>query len=113
MNSSSSSWVVRTGKADEMKDRIARYKEVVASSSATISRPPIRNDGEAIVELNEVSVSYHERKVSIPCPALSIAGYTFLRYCKTPTGRCERAKGGTSRDQTVRSRGFVRLYPAY
>ncbi|KAF9650289.1 P-loop containing nucleoside triphosphate hydrolase protein [Thelephora ganbajun] len=63
-NSSSSSWVVRTGKADEMKDRIARYQEGVStSSSAGISQPPIKKDGEVLVELKDVNVSYHERKI--------------------------------------------------
>ena len=66
MNTSSSSWVVRTGKVDEMKDRIARYQEEAsASASATISRSLIKDDGEVLVELNDVNVSYHERKVSI------------------------------------------------
>lgn len=62
----SSSWVVRTGKADEMKDRIAQYREGVAAlSSVTISRPPVKSGGEVLVKLKDVNVSYHERKVSI------------------------------------------------
>jgi len=65
-NSSSSSWAVRTGRADEMKDRIARYQaEVSVSSSTAVSQSLIRSDGEVLVELKDVNVNYHERKVSV------------------------------------------------
>lgn len=72
-NSSSSIWTVRTGEADEMKGVIARYRaEVSASSSMPVSQPPVRNDGDVLVELKGVSVSYHERKASIS--GLPLAG---------------------------------------
>jgi hypothetical protein len=101
-DSRSSSWVVRTGKADEMKERIARYQaEMSVSSSAAVAQPSIRHDGEVLVELKDVNVSYHERKVSIPGFGLSITGHKFLRYCKTRAGRCVQVRGGTFRDQTV------------
>ena len=65
-NPSSGSWVVRTGNAAEMKDRIDRYQEEASASSLeAVSQPLIRNDGELLVELKSVNVSYHERKVSI------------------------------------------------
>ena len=73
-NSNSSSWVVRTGKADEMKDRIARYQEASQSSSVAASEPLIGSGGEVLVELKDVSVSYHERKVSTSGFALLAAG---------------------------------------
>ena len=60
----SSSWVARTGKADEMKDRIARYQEVSEFLSMAVPQPPIGSGNEILVELKDVSVSYHERKVS-------------------------------------------------
>lgn len=65
-NSSSSSWAVLTGRADEMRDRIARYQaEVSALTSSAVSQPVVRNDGDILVELKDVNVSYYERKVSI------------------------------------------------
>ena len=61
----SSSWVVRAGTADEIKDRISQYQEgPSAASSATISRPLVKGDGEVLVELKGVNVSYYDRKVS-------------------------------------------------
>ena len=72
-NSNSSSWVVRTGKADEMKDRIARYQEA-SPFSAAVSQPLIESGGEVLVELKDVNVSYHERKVSIYGFILPVAG---------------------------------------
>ena len=69
-DSNSGSWVVQTGKADEMKDRIARYQEASHFSSMAVSQPQI-GSGEVLVELKDVSVSYHERKVSI-------SGFVFL-----------------------------------
>lgn len=48
-----------------MKGRIAKYQEGVPSSlSATALQPPVRITGEILVELKDVNVSYHERKVS-------------------------------------------------
>ena len=81
-NSSSSSWVVRTGKADGMKDRIARFQEVSTFPPAVTSQPRIRSDGEVLVELNDVNVSYHGRKVSISGFSLSIVSHTFLGTTK-------------------------------
>ena len=92
-----------------MKDRIARYQEEAsASASATISRSLIKDDGEVLVELNDVNVSYHERKVSISGFFVDNEA-KFCRCSKTRTGGCERAKGGTSRDQTVCPKR-VRIY---
>ena len=53
-----------------MKDRIARYQEASHFSSMAVSQPQI-GSGEVLVELKDVSVSYHERKVSI-------SGFVFL-----------------------------------
>ena len=101
-NSNSSIWTVRTGRADEMKDAIGRYQaEVSASSSMPVSQSLIRNDGEVLVQLKDVNVSYHERKASVSYVALSIAGHEFPRYYKIQTGQSERVKGGTFKDQTV------------
>ena len=106
-NPSSSSWIVRTGKADEIKNRIARYQEEMsASSSVAVSQPLIRSDGEVLVELNDVNVSYHERKVSISNFVFPTTKYKFLRCCKIRVGRYEQVKGGTSRDQTVCPKRF-------
>ena len=100
--SNSNFWVVRTGKADKMKDRIVRYQEEVsASSSAAALQPLIRSSGEVLVELKDVSVSYHERKVSISSFVLPITRHKLLRCCKIRTGQSEQVKGGTSRDRTV------------
>jgi hypothetical protein len=85
-----------------MKDRIARYQEGVALSSATISRPPVKTGGEVLVELKDVNVSYYERKVSVSHLDLLIASQYLLRFCKIWIGRFARTKNGTSRDQTVR-----------
>ena len=86
-----------------MKDRIARYQEeVVALSSGTISWPLVKSDGEVLVELKDVNVSYHERKVSISHSAFrTLHQWDILRCCKTRTGRFVRAKDGISKDQTV------------
>jgi ABC-type molybdenum transport system ATPase subunit/photorepair protein PhrA len=48
-----------------MKDRIARYQAEVSASPAAVSQSQTRCDGEVLVELKDVNVSYHERKVSI------------------------------------------------
>ena len=100
---SSSSWVVRTGKAGEMKDRIARYQEgVSAPSSVAILRPPVKGTGEALVELKDVNVSYHERRVSAAPQFEPTTKQKPFRCCKTRIGPFVQTKDGTSRDQTVR-----------
>ena len=75
--------------------------EVPASSSIPIPQPLIRNDGEVLVELKDVNVSYHERKVDILCLALPIAEHRFPRHYKIQTGQYERVEGGTFKDQMV------------
>lgn len=47
-----------------MRDRIARYQAEVSASPAAVSQLQTRSDGEVLVELKDVNVSYHERKVS-------------------------------------------------
>lgn len=47
---------------------------MTALSSATISRPLVKGDGEVLVELKDVNVSYHERKVSVLHLTFFIAG---------------------------------------
>ena len=89
-----------------MKDRIARYQEVSHFSSMGVSQPPIGTGGEVLVELKDVSVSYHERKVSTPGFVLLVQGQMFLRCCKTQTGRYGQVRGGIFRDQTVRFQRF-------
>ena len=90
-----------------MRDRIARYQaEVSALTSSAVSQPVVRNDGDILVELKDVNVSYYERKVSILGLSFPIARHKFLRYCETQTGRYKQAKGGTFRGQTVRRRRF-------
>ena len=62
-NSGSSSWTVRTGRAGEVRDRISQYQaEASAFSSAAVSQPVIKNDGDVLVELKDVNVSYQDRK---------------------------------------------------
>lgn len=56
-----------------MKDRIARYQEA-SPFSAAVSQPLIESGGEVLVELKDVNVSYHERKVSIYGFILPVAG---------------------------------------
>ena len=65
VSSTSSSWTVRTGRADEMRDKITRYQAKVSASPAAVSQLQTRGDGEVLVELKDVNVGYHERKVSI------------------------------------------------
>ena len=48
-----------------MRDRITRYQAGVSASPAAISPNETKSDGEVLVELKDVNVSYHERKVSI------------------------------------------------
>ena len=48
-----------------MRDRIARYQAEVSASPAVVSQNQTKSDGEVFVELKDVSVSYHELKVSI------------------------------------------------
>ena len=84
-----------------MKDRIARYQEGSHFSSMGVSQPLIWSGGEVLVELKDVSVSYHERKVSISGFVLLVVGQIFFRCCETRTGRYEQVKGGISRGQTV------------
>jgi len=91
-----------------MKDGIARYQaEVSAFSSAAVSQPVIKSDGDVLVELKDVNVSYHERKVSVSgLLPLPIARHKFLRYCKIQAGWYERVKGGIFKGQTVRHGRF-------
>ena len=90
-----------------MRDRIARYQaEVSALSSAAVSQPITRSDGDILVELKEVNVSYHERKVSISGLLLLVARHKSPRYCKIRAGWYEQVKGGTFKDQTVCHRRF-------
>jgi len=84
-----------------MKDIIARYQEVSHSSSVAVSQPPIGSGNEVLVELKDVSVSYHERKVNTSGFLLLAVGQIFFRCCETRTGRYERVKGGIFRDQMV------------
>jgi len=84
-----------------MKDRIARCQEVSNFSSMAVSQPQIGSGNEILVELKDVSVSYHERKVSTSGVFLLVVGQMFFRCCETRTGRYERVKGGIFRDQTV------------
>ena len=86
-----------------MKDRIARYQaEVSASSSGAISQPLIRSDGDVLVELKDVNVSYHERKVSTLSLVFPVVRHKHPRSCKKRTGRYGQVKGGTFRGQMVR-----------
>jgi hypothetical protein len=80
---------------------------VSALSSATVSQPVIRSDGDVLVELKDVNVSYHERKVSISDLLLPLARHKFLRCSKIQTGWYEQVKGGTFKDQTVCYDGFA------
>ena len=86
-----------------MKDRIARYQDgVTTPSSVTTLQPPVKGTGEALVELKDVNVSDHERRVSVARYFKRTAKQKPFRCCKTRTGLFVRTKGGTSRDQTVR-----------
>ena len=92
-----------------MRDRIAQYQAGVSDSPAAVSQNQTRSDGEVLVELKDVSVSYHERKVSISNPLLPAVWYKFLRCYKTQTGQCEQVKGGTFKDQMVLKRFCMNL----
>lgn len=97
-----SSWVIRTGKADEMKDRIAQYQRgVTGLSSVTTSRLLAKSNGEILVKLKDVNVRYHERKVSVLLLGLFVARRYLIRYYKIRIGRSVRTKDGTSKDRTV------------
>ena len=86
-----------------MRDTIARYQvEVSVFSSAAVSQPAARSGGDVLVELKDVNVSYHERKVSISGDLFPAARHSFLRCCKIQAGQCEQVKGGTFKVQTVR-----------
>ena len=90
-----------------MRDRIDRYQaEVSTSSSTAVSQPAVRSDGDVLVELKDVNVSYYERKVDISGLSFPMTRHKFLRYCKIQTGRYGQAKGGTFKGQTVRRRRF-------
>lgn len=66
-----------------MKDMIARYQQkATASSFVTTSQPPVKTDGEILVELKGVNVSYHERKVRASYHPLHTSRRGPHRYCK-------------------------------
>jgi ABC-type uncharacterized transport system ATPase subunit len=55
-------WTVQTGTRTDMLKVIEKYLPS-ASSSLSMSKPPVRKDGAVLVDLKNVQVSYHGRDV--------------------------------------------------
>jgi hypothetical protein len=62
-------WSVRTGTRGEILEVMEKYLRS-ASSSTSIAKPQVREDGKILVDIRNVCVSYHGRDVSFSCPLM-------------------------------------------